>query len=365
MKYSVIIPYHSNRTYLFNCINSLTSTMPNDVEIIIVANNSNKKELDIKCDYSNCKILKFDYELMYPKAINMGAQEAKGNTLIFCDADTYYLENWFDALTTLYHSDDSIGYCSSKLVNPKDKKIIDFGIGFTNYNSPHPFKGQNIDYELVRNNIFVQAACAANSIIDKKLYFDIGMFDERLVHSYSDIDLCLRLKDKGYKTCCAANSIVYHQGGSTIGSGMSEALKSDTKGIYMAINSNRIDIDMNKYYKQAADYFMKAVGPFCKEYLCIDFTTVADKQWHYSLFEDIFGCKLSDVFNKPFKTRDASHIPLYYELDSNISALNYPIMYFVDDFQSLKLNSLWKDIRNTDKDIIVDRNANILTFDMI
>lgn len=365
MKYSIIIPYHSNRTYLVNCVDSLARTVNENVEILIVANNSNKKEIDIQFNYANCKVLKFEKELMYPKAINIGAQSAKGDFLIFCDADTYYLDNWFESLTSLYNSNEDIGYCSSKLVNPKDKRIIDFGIGFTQYNSPHPFKGQPLNYALLKEDICVQAACAASSMIDKELFLEVGMFDERLVHSYSDIDLCLRLKELGYKTYCSANSIVYHQGSSTIGSGMSDALKSDTKGIYMALNNQRIEIDMNKYYEQSAKYFNKRYSSLKNEYLCIDFTTIADKQWHYALISDCLGCLISDIYNKPFDVRDAKHIPLYYELDSNISSLKYPVMYFVDDFLSLTNNELWKDIRDTRNDIVVDRNANIALFNSI
>ena len=46
-KYSIVIPFHSNHLLLTNCILSLIKTVPAETEIIIIANNSNPKEIDI------------------------------------------------------------------------------------------------------------------------------------------------------------------------------------------------------------------------------------------------------------------------------------------------------------------------------
>ncbi|WP_347488383.1 glycosyltransferase [Desulfoscipio sp. XC116] len=360
MIYSIIIPYHSNQILLHACLDSLISTIPDGVEIIIVANNSNPKEHSIELPYAQCRLIKVNYELFYPKAIHLGVEQAKGQYVIFCDADTVYTKGWFQALTSFYQQQEGIGYASSKLLNPYDETIIDFGIGFTEFNSPHPFRGRNKHFHLADQSFCAQAACAASSLIRKKLFIDIGGFNEKLMHSYSDIDLCLRLKEKGFSTWCINDSLVFHKGNSTYNSGMSNHLKGDTKGQYMAVCSGKIKIDMDHYFKIAADYFISQCVFLHKEYYLIDFTTIADKRWHYELFEDLLNISFSDVYNRPYKVRDADHIPLYELLDSNIRQMRFPILYFVDDFRALQTNTIWKYLRDCSWDIVIDRNANIL-----
>ena len=84
--------------------------------------------------------------------------------------------------------------------------LLEFGITSSYYNFPHPYAGRPRDFALIQKNHNPLAACAACSAIKRSLFIDVGGFDEKLVHSYSDIDLCLRLRDRQYKTVCVARS---------------------------------------------------------------------------------------------------------------------------------------------------------------
>lgn len=77
MKQSIIIPYYKNKQELYFTLNLLFKSIPQDIEVIVVANNSNSYELDIT--YPNCKILKFNQALLYSKAANIGVQNATGD----------------------------------------------------------------------------------------------------------------------------------------------------------------------------------------------------------------------------------------------------------------------------------------------
>lgn len=363
-KVSIIIPYHSNRNLLDACLHSLLQSTQKDTEIILVANNSNEKELEIDLPYPQCRIIKANQELFYPKAINLGAKHAGGEILIFCDADIVCTDKCVQNLLKHYH-DPGIGFYSAKLLDPADGSIIDFGIGFTAYNSPHPFKGRPANFPLTEKNRHVQGACSAFSMISKKLFEDIGGFDERLVHSYSDIDLCLRLREEGWKTLCVHDAIAFHKGNSTLGSGMSDSLKGDTKGQYMALNAHRIHIDMDQYYAMAIQDLLSQGYTFSPAYYLIDMTTIADKQWHYDVLANLLHTQWSDLYNCPFQKRDSRYISLYECFDSNVRNIRFPILFFVDDFRSLQKNTIWKSLRNCSLDLVVDRNANVIPFDAL
>ena len=239
--------------------------------------------LDFQIPHERCKIYKFQEELYYPTAMNIRVDPAHGTHMIFCDADTSFTPGWFEVLTTFYLSNSQIGLCSSKLINPLDRSIIDYGIGVTQFNCPHPFKGQTYTHDLVASNIEVQAACTANAIISKKLFQETGGFNELLVHSYSDIDLCQRIRNKGYSIWCVADSVVYHKGSSTLGGSMSNELKSDTKGIWGQICSSKLNIDMDVYINKSIKHLKKQSYSIQTGYYYVDFSTIADKKWYQDI----------------------------------------------------------------------------------
>ncbi len=358
-KYSVIIPFHSNANLLSACIFSLSKTLnPEESEIIIVDNNADGSQIPFGFQLpTQCRIIHKKENLLYPKAINLGVQSAKGNYLIFCDADTCVTDNFYKGMVALLESGKA-GYVSAKLLNMQTNSILEFGITSSFYNFPHPFSGRERNFELCKKDTFHLAACAACSMIERKLYVDIGGFDEQLIHSYSDIDLCIRLAEKGYKTACSAASFAYHKGSSTSGSGMSSNLKEDTKGIFMTKHQN-IPVLITDYLDKACDYFMSINKLKSKDYFVLDISTIGNPQLYIHNVLTNLNINVCGQYRHPYSQRDASHIDLINFVTYIIRNYKTPILYFVDNFQSLKGNKLWKTCRDNYDDLVVDRNANI------
>lgn len=351
---SIIIPFHSGSNFIIGCLNSLINTVPKNTEIIVVGKVSSNN-LDLSC-FENIKILDIEKELTYPQAINLGSEHAEGEYLIFCDADTFLTKGWFENLTSFYYSNPKIGIASSKLINPYSNRVLDFGIAFTKYNSPHIGRDRYLDFKTVSFNRKVQAACSANMIIRKSLFLQVNGFNTDLPYSYCDIDLCLRLKKLYLDTWVVSNSIVFHKGDSTkINLGL---YKNEVKSRFWALNNDQIEIDMGKYFIENFYYF-QSQNSISKSYFLVDMSTVIDREWHHQIFSNELQLNLADRFIIPTSDRDTSHISLYGFLDWNILKLRYPIVYFVDRYISIMENTLWWNIRANSHDIVIDRNGNI------
>lgn len=359
IKYSVIIPFHSNFNLFTVCMNSLLETIDfSESEIIIVDNNVNGSQIDTAYDFDkHCKIISKTENLMYPRAINLGAAEASGEYLIFCDADTCVTNNFYELLTQALETEEA-GYSSAKLVNMYTNALQEFGITSSYYNFPHPFCGRPIDFKLLQNNHYPLAACAACSAIKRNLFYDIGGFDVTLLHSYSDIDLCLRLLEKGYKTVCVANALVYHCGSSTIGSGMGSHLKEDTKGIFATKHSN-IPIQIDRYIDRACNYFLSINSLPDKNYFILDCSTIGNPELYLDRVIENLNISPTTRYRRPYTERDASRIDFMNFIPYIIRNYKVPILYFIDNFFAFKENCLWKACRAEFYDIVVDRNANI------
>lgn len=358
-KYSIIIPFHSNTNLLTIGVSSLIETIDlNEAEIIIVDNNADGTQISSNFRYyKDCNIITRKENLMYPRAINLGVEHASGDYLIFCDADTCVTKNFHIPLTNAL-LEDNIGYSSAKLLNMQTNNVQEFGITSSYYNFPHPYSGRKLNHELVKHNHYPLAACAACSSIKRDLYIDIGGFDEELIHSYSDIDLCLRLKQRGYKTICVSDSMAYHCGSSTIGSGMGSSLKEDTKGIFCSKHKD-IPVQISEYINKASEYFLSTTTLNLKDYFIFDCSTIGNSTYYINLVKENLQLKETMYYRHPYTLRDAQMIDLLNFVPHTIRNYKVPIMYFTDSFNAFKNNCLWKECRNNYLDIVVDRNANI------
>ncbi len=359
IKYSVIVPFHSNLNLLTLCIDSLLKTLDcSESEIIIVDNNANGSQIDSEWELGKrCTIITRDSNLMYSKAINLGVEYAHGEILIFCDADICVTSNFHKALTEGITM-DGIGYASAKLLNIITGNLLEFGITSSYYNFPHPYAGRSKDFALIQKNHYPLAACAACSAIRRDLFTNIGGFDEMLVHSYSDIDLCLRLRKFQYQTICVTDAVAYHCGASTYGSGMGANLKEDTKGIFMSKHEN-IPIQIGKYINTACAYFLKQYQFSSKDYFILDCSTIANSDLYLDSVTDNLNINEVGQYRCPAPSRDASEIDFLNFIPYQIRNYRIPLLYFVDTFLAARGNSLWKYCRKDYNDIVIDRQANV------
>ena len=360
MLFSIIIAFHSNKNLLDQCVYSLEKTIPKDCEIIIVANNYDSSYIsNINYDFKNITILIVNKNLYYSGAMNYGAKYSKGKYLIFSDTDTVYTDNWLNPLFDFYISNSNVGLVSPKLLDPRTDRIQDFGIAFSPFNGPHPFKGLNKNHPLVSKNYSPQAACSACCLIKRETFFQVVGFNELLGYSYADIDLCYKLENINYSTWCIHNSLVYHKGNSVL-TPMSSFIKADIKAKFVEINSNYIKYDINKYFQKSFEYF-KTYNVIKEKYYLINISSVYDKDYYHDILINELSFEIYDIYYKSTSNRDQNHINLYEILSYNILSLKSPIIYFVDEFISLSNNAMWFNMRNNSNDLIIDRNANIVT----
>ena len=104
MKISVIIPFYKNISHLEKCLSSLAEQTCRDLEIILVndgsplaAENLSRRQADWKMVTGNLQIFKQKH-LGPAFARNLGASKARGEILVFVDADMTFDKNFIKDL---------------------------------------------------------------------------------------------------------------------------------------------------------------------------------------------------------------------------------------------------------------------------
>lgn len=216
---SVIIPNKDHIDELQTCLKSLEKSTYENLEIIIVENNS---ELDETFSYyeklskenSSVRIIKYDGTFNYSKINDLGVSEAKGDYILFLNNDTEMIDpdsikNMLSVATL-----PSVGAVGARLFYP-DETVqhagVTLGVGGIAANA---FSGAKKDDPGYMNRICCMqelSAVTAACLLMKKADFDeIGGFTEELAVAFNDVDLCMKIRALGKKIIYYPNATFFH-----------------------------------------------------------------------------------------------------------------------------------------------------------
>ena len=188
-------------------------------EIIIVDNNSQEKETH---DYfrslskkGNIRVIEYKDKFNFSKINNFAVSQAKGDHILFLNNDIEVTsKGWLESM--LEHSTrEEVGAVGAKLVFPNNTiqhagTVLGLGgvAGHSHKHLPSESNGYFGALNTIRNYSAVTAACL---LIKKKLFEEVGGFDEiHLSVAFNDVDLCLKLKEKGYLIVYTPFAVLYH-----------------------------------------------------------------------------------------------------------------------------------------------------------
>ena len=359
--FSIIVLYHSGKSHLKVCLDSLINTVRNEDEIIVIVNNADEKEHLINFYESRIRYIHCYENLGHGRAANFGVEKALNDHVIISDHDLVFQAGWLENLWLFYNSDTELKAVSCKIIDVLHNKILDFGIASSEYNFAHPHLGLPINHPLVQKDRYAQMICTGGFLIHKIDFLSVNGFNADFGTLYTDLDICLRLKKAGYKVGSASNAIAFHFGSGLAQNGLSykrSHLKADVKGVFMKNNASVITNDLIHYYENSFCHFNLGYTTV-KEFFFCNCMTVVNHVWYEDLLVELGIKSLGSIYHS-YPTRDINQIDLFGIWGYNIMALGSPVAYFVDVFTSVINNAYWWQERANKNDIVIDRNANML-----
>lgn len=218
---SIIIPTKDKVELLRKCVRSIIEkTNYENYEILIIDNNSQETKTKnfyakIQEESSRVRVFEYNKPFNFSAINNFGASKAKGEYFLFLNNDTQVINNgWLSALVEHIQRVE-IGAVGPKLLFG-DETVQHVGVitGVCGEIAGHPFYGlpKKLDgyfgnVNIVRNVRAVTGACLMTR---RDVFKQVGGFDERFVVSYNDVDLCMRITQKGYRIVYTPFSVLYH-----------------------------------------------------------------------------------------------------------------------------------------------------------
>lgn len=217
-KISIIIPNSDHAEDLKKCVKSIMdkSTYRN-FEIIIVENGSSEEKTfklyDDLRKLENIKIITWDKSFNHSAVNNYAVNFATGEVLLFLDKMEVISPDWIERM--LEHAvRKDVGAVGAKLYYP-DGTVQHAGVilklgGLAGHSHKY-FARKSFGYrgrlKIVQNLSAVAGACL---MIRKDVFGEVGGFDEGYSHTFNDIDLCLKIRERGYLIIYTPYAELYH-----------------------------------------------------------------------------------------------------------------------------------------------------------
>ena len=206
-KVSIIIPFRDEPELTDACIRSLVASAPVlPIEVLLVSNQSQEDKTfaymqDWQRDIGWAQVLEFNEPFNFQKLNNWAARQAQGALLLFLNNDIEALHTgWLETLAE-HAQRPEVGAVGARLFYPDglvQHAGVAVGIGGL---ADHPWAGLHPQAwtpagpsSWTRDFLAVTAACL---MVDHEKFDQVDGFDERFIVCGGDVDLCLRLFERG------------------------------------------------------------------------------------------------------------------------------------------------------------------------
>jgi GT2 family glycosyltransferase len=207
IKVSIIIPSKDNAVTLKTCIDSIVAHTSGIAYEIVLADNGSCQDrtiryLDSLAGNPAVKLVSLPGPFNFSKINNDARRHADGDILVFLNDDTKIIAGeWLVELASLARRGD-VGAVGALLLYPNgmvQHAGVLIGVGGSTDHAFRYLAGESRGYlDLLRCRREVTAVTGACLAVSAAHFDAVGGFDERLMVTCNDLDLCLRLRAAGF-----------------------------------------------------------------------------------------------------------------------------------------------------------------------
>lgn len=232
-----------------------------EASIYVADNGSSDESCDVvRNEFPAVKLMVLDHNYGFAEGYNRTLAQVDEEYAVLLNSDVEVTRGWLSPMTQFLDSNPEVAACQPKLLSFKQKDFFEYagaaggfidkwGYTFCRgriFNTVERDSGQYDD----TTDVFW--ATGAALMIRNEVYKNNGGLDVRFFAHMEEIDLCWRLRSRGYRIACVPQSHVYHVGGATL-------KKENPQKTYLNFRNNLLMI-----YKNAPDCQLKKIMLFRK-----------------------------------------------------------------------------------------------------
>lgn len=212
---SIVIPTKDQGEIIERCLDSIFAlTDYPDFEVVVVDNRTTDPRAKRAFARHPIKHVIFDKPFNYSEANNVGVAASDGELILFLNNDTEVLDTDWLSDMVMFFEDDKVGAVGPTLLYP-DRRVQHAGVILgARGTADHVMRffhegwdGYAGSLVCAREASGVTAACL---MMKRALFDEVGGFSEDFAKHYQDVDLCLKIRDKGLRILCLGHPRLIH-----------------------------------------------------------------------------------------------------------------------------------------------------------
>lgn len=226
IKTAVVILNWNGEAMLRQFLPSVISGSNEEGTVVYVADNASTDQscAVVEKEFPSVRLIRLDRNYGFAEGYNRALAQVEAEYVVLLNSDVEVTEGWLQDMVAYMDTHPEVAACQPKILSYRHRDLFEYAGasgGFMDHYG-YPFcrgrvletveedKGQ---YEEI---VPVFWATGAALLIRLEVYRKVGGLDARFFAHMEEIDLCWRLRSRGYHLVCIPSSKVYHVGGATL-----------------------------------------------------------------------------------------------------------------------------------------------------
>lgn len=225
-KVAVVILNWNGQALMEEFLPSVIAHTPTDLADIIVADNGSTDQSVqmLKDKFPSVEIILLDKNYGFAEGYNQALKQIEHPYTVLLNSDVEVTPGWLNAPLAVMEANSNIAGAQPKILAQRNKEYFEYagaaGGFMDRYGYPycrgrvlHIVEKDFGQYDTQTDLLWATGACL---FIRTDIYKEVGGLDAGFFAHQEEIDLCWRLRSRGYRLVCTPSSIVYHVGGATL-----------------------------------------------------------------------------------------------------------------------------------------------------
>lgn len=196
-----------------------------DTEIIVADNASTDSSLTLlKQKFPKIRTILLDKNYGFAGGYNKALAQVEADYYVLLNSDVEVTSGWLEPLLNYMFENKEIAVCQPKIMSFYKRThfehagaaggfIDKYGFPFCRGRILGVAEEDRGQYDDICDIFWATGACM---VVRSEIYWKVGGLDDDFFAHMEEIDLCWRIKSRGYRIVCVPESKVYHIGGGTL-----------------------------------------------------------------------------------------------------------------------------------------------------
>jgi GT2 family glycosyltransferase len=203
----------------------IKNTTLSNTEIIVADNASTDNSLLVlKEQFPTIKTIVLDKNYGFAGGYNKALAQLESDYYVLLNSDVEVTPNWLTPIIDFMKSHKEVAACQPKILSYNSRNYFEhagaaggfidkFGYPYCRGRVFGTVEQDNGQYDTETDIFWASGACL---VVRSEIYWKVGGLDDDFFAHMEEIDLCWRLKSRGYRVMCIPQSSVFHIGGGTL-----------------------------------------------------------------------------------------------------------------------------------------------------